>query len=414
MSYKITREPDITHESIRRNAQRWLTIMRYGEYGVIIQPQDDCEYRVDQIIQDSKLLKEVLGPYYRKYLFGYVPVDKKQLMTVIKETLVVICVERKIEIPEESSSVKKLIDYVGKKGYEIGLFIARIDDLLTEPGFQTLLELEYLLENTLNFSVIVFSEEDITHPKYSTLVDKCSLLFDHIIKFPLYSEKDCRQFIRYNNSMWNMKLPKKLENQIIMECGGYLWLISHLQRFIRDNPNASIEDALQDEGLLLKLENIFQKFTPRQQELMIKTHDDLLSDGDRKTHEYKYLISIKFIKENGQKPLMGIPLLSLVIEKEKSLRQIELREGKFFIAHNPIDALLTDGERKFLTLLLIKQRKIVTRDELAKKLWGGGWEEKYSDWAIDKLAFRLRKKLTQLGLKNELLKTVKRKGFLLG
>lgn len=414
MSYKITRISDITEASIWENARKWLTIIRYGEYGVVIQPQDDCEYRVDQIINNPKILKEFLGPYYRKYLLKYVPIDNKGLTEAIMEELLAVCSERKFAIPKDLTKLKEIIDFIGKKGYEIGFFLSRINTLLEEPDFHSLLELEYLLENTLNLFVVVFSEKDLTHPKYRTLVDKCSLLFDHVSKFPLYSEADIRQFIKYNNSMWKMKLPKKLENQIIDSCGGYLWLISHIQRYVRDNPHSSIGDALKDEALLLKLESIFLKFTPKEQELILKSAEKSLTDADRQTHEYKYLNSIKMIRERNGYPTLGIPILSLIVEKEKNLRKIELREDKIFISGREIDGFLTNNEKNFLTLLISRQKKIILRDTLAKKLWGDSWEERYSDWAIDRLAYRVRRKMTQLGINEKLLKTVKRKGFIFG
>lgn len=414
MSYKPTIITDITEATILDNARKWLNIIRYSEYGVVIQPQDDCEYRVDQIINNPKILKKILGPYYRKYLFGYVPLDKKGLMESIKESILSICQERKICIPENIISIKKIVDFIGEKGYEVGLFLSRINAYLEEPDFKTFFELEYLLENTLNFSVIIFSEKDLTHPKYKVLVDKCSLLFDHISIFPFYSREDAKQFIKYNNSMWSMTLSKKLEDQIIDSCGGYLWLISHIQRFIRDNPDYLFADTLKDKSLLMKLESILVKFTVQEQELILRTYDGLITDFDKQTHEYKYLLSIRMIKEISGKPSLGIPLLALIAEKEKNLKNIELRNDRIFVSGSEIVDFLTKNEKKFLMLLLSRQRKTILRDELAKKIWGDSWEEKYSDWAIDRLAFRLREKMKKLGINEKLLKTVKRKGFIFG
>jgi DNA-binding winged helix-turn-helix (wHTH) protein len=211
-----------------------------------------------------------------------------------------------------------------------------------------------------------------------------------------------------------MKLSKEMENKIIEACGGYLWLISHIQRYIRDNPSCSFEETYKDESLMIKLESIFSKFTAFEQELMLKAYDNLITDMDRQTHEYKYLLEIKMLKEKNKKTSLGIPLLSLIVEKEKSLRKIELKDDKIFVSGHEIDGFLTKNEKKLLTLLLSHQKKIVLRDTLARNLWGERWEDKYSDWAIDRLVYRLRKKMKQTGLNEKLLKTVKRKGFIFG
>lgn len=50
-------------------------------------------------------------------------------------------------------------------------------------------------------------------------------------------------------------------------------------------------------------------------------------------------------------------------------------------------------ELVLLKLLTEKQDQPVTRDELAQVLWGKLWQEKYSDWAIDKAVSRLRQNL---------------------
>src|SRR3989338_134639 len=293
----------------------------------------------------------MLGPYYSKYLMGYVPVDEKNLSEAIKEAVLDLAKTRNITIPKELVTAKDVINYIVKKGYEIGLFISRINKLLEEENYKSLLELEYLLENTLNFSVIVFSEQDLTHPKYRTIVDKCSLLFDHIEKFPLYDEKDSRQYIKYNNSMWSMKLSADMENRIIEECGGYLWLTSDLQRYVRDNSNTPIEKAFSDETLFIKLESIFGKFSAKEQELLVKVADLLLTRTDKQTHEYRYLAEIRMIKEKEGQTFLGIPLLSRVIEKEKSMREIVMKDGKITISGRDVDGFLTDREKIFIQLL---------------------------------------------------------------
>src|SRR3972149_11989183 len=94
--------PVITPETTLENAHRWLNIIRFGESGTVIQPQDDCEYRVLEIINNRKLLKTMLGPYYKKYLLRYLPIDQKDLQKSIHEALVELCREKNI------GSLKKL------------------------------------------------------------------------------------------------------------------------------------------------------------------------------------------------------------------------------------------------------------------------------------------------------------------
>src|SRR3989344_4047809 len=75
----------LTEEALEADARRWLNIIRYHESGTIIQLQNDAVYRVNQLINDKKLLKKILGKYYRKYLLGYISLSENNLLKVIEE-----------------------------------------------------------------------------------------------------------------------------------------------------------------------------------------------------------------------------------------------------------------------------------------------------------------------------------------
>lgn len=414
MVYIPTKEPPISSETTLVNAKQWLNIIRYGEYGTVIQLQDDCEYRVQDIIDNPKILKSTLGPYYRKYLLKYVPVDHKDLKESIKETLIALTKERKIKIDKDISSLSilEIVKQIASKGFEIGLFISRISHLLDEPEHKSLIELEYLLEHCKNFSVIVFFEKDITHDQYKLLTDKCSLIFDNVYKYPLYEQKNSLQFIKYHEEMWQLKLTPSGEDEIVRLCGGYLWLISHLMRYFRDNPHGKIENAITNEMLLRKLESIWFKFTDAEKRIFYKVANKSLEDEDRLTQEYKYLSAIRIIIGENGKTALGLPLLNLVIEKEQDLNELQFKDGIIYAKGIDIAGQLTPYENRFLQELLKNQRKIISRDQVARMLWENKWEDKYSDWAIDRLAYRLRQKIKTLGINDKFIKTVKRKGFI--
>lgn len=70
---------------------------------------------------------------------------------------------------------------------------------------------------------------------------------------------------------------------------------------------------------------------------------------------------------------------------------------------------LTFTEEKAVNLFLSKLDKLVTRDEIAKALWGSQWLEKYSEYMIDKTVYRLRKKI----LDTYQVITLKKRGYIL-
>lgn len=408
--------PPITTKTTMENAKKWLNIIRFGESGTVIQLQDDCEYRVLEIINNRKILKSILGLYYRKYLLKYIPIDLKDLHKAIKDALIELCVERRIDTEKKLAKLanKKILSKIAKKGYEVGLFISHISPLLIKRNLQPLIDLELLIRTSKNLSVIVFSEVDITCDRYHLLADKCSFLFDHFLIYPMYGEKDAKQFIAHYNYHWRFSLSKKTIGQITHACGGYLWLIHQAQRTLRDNPTFTIQQALSSELMIKKLEVIWTKFIKKEKNIIRKVYFENIQELDTLTHEYKYLKSIRVIKEINGKTKLGIPLLSQIIEKENRLNKFQVRNNYIFIGEKEITSNLSRKERAFLYLLLSSKRKIVSRDKVAQTIWGKDWEEKYSDWAIDRLVYRIRKKFKTLGMDKNLLKTAKKKGFVFG
>lgn len=406
----------ITPETTMDNARRWLNIIRFGESGTVIQLQDDCVFRVLDIIINGKILRQILGPYHRKYILKYISIDENDLNETIKNTLIQVCLERRISSNHLLNKLTngRILTILSDAGYDIGIFLSHISSFLKKNNYQPLIDLEQLTRTNKNLSIIVFSEIDITHEKYKTLVYKASFLFDHIIKYPLYDEKDSRQFIKYYCHQWVFSLSEIAINEIISACGGYLWLIHQAVRNLRDNKNMTVRDALTSELMITKLESIWSKFTDREKVLLKKIIYRSIQNTDTLTHEYKYLLDIKIIKETPDGVNLSIPLFSLIAEKENKLNEVQIRNDRILIGEKDITPDLSKTEKIALALLINDKKKVVSRDKIAQTIWGNEWEEKYSDWAIDRLMHRLRIKLHSLCIDEKLLKTIKKKGFIFG
>lgn len=414
MQVKTRQIPSISKETTQRNAFQWLNIIRYRESGSIIQLQEDCDFRIDEILNNKILLKRILGPNFHDYLLAQIHLDGKNLLWEIKEKIILLCENNRFKNFQNLSnlSLTKILSKIDKTGYHIGLFITNTKQLFNNNNYAQLFELEHLLRTTRGLSVIVFTEIDITRSNFNDLADKCSSLFTHIIKYPLYLEKEANQFINYNLKLWNMKLSIRLRKEIVDQCGGYLWLIRQALRIVRDNPKAGFADIFSHQLMVKKIEVIWEKFTADEKKLLKAAANSVLTADDKLTAQYHYLKTINVLKEKQGSVSLGIPLLAQVIQKEIKANEIYLQGEKVFSDGKDLTYHLTPNEIKLLRLLLKNKGSLVARDIIAQALWEDSWEDKYSDWAIDKLINRLRSKLLQLEIDKQRLKTVKRKGII--
>ena len=73
---------------------------------------------------------------------------------------------------------------------------------------------------------------------------------------------------------------------------------------------------------------------------------------------------------------------------------------------------LSKGELDTFNILYNKVGEIVSREEMAKVKWKEDADEKYSDWAIDQIIYRLRSKLKKHKVQYRII-TKKGRGFIL-
>lgn len=91
--------------------------------------------------------------------------------------------------------------------------------------------------------------------------------------------------------------------------------------------------------------------------------------------------------------------------------KFELAHGQIRLDQQTITSQFSHHQQVLLRSILEKPGKVVTRDTLAKKLWGKRWYDKYSDWYLDQLAYSTRKKLKKLWVDPKTIMTDKKAGF---
>ncbi|MDP2861052.1 MAG: helix-turn-helix domain-containing protein, partial [bacterium] len=93
-------------------------------------------------------------------------------------------------------------------------------------------------------------------------------------------------------------------------------------------------------------------------------------------------------------------------------RIFEEKDNRIFVYKKPVDTL-SPTEKEVLGKLLEKRNCLVSFDEIGEVIWKEKAEENFSPWAIAKTIWRIRKKLEGLGVDGSVIKTWRKKGYLL-
>ncbi len=194
-------------------------------------------------------------------------------------------------------------------------------------------------------------------------MDKAIFRNLHIIK-PLNREDSCRLLESYN-LRFGIDLSKDKLDKIYELSNGHSGLIKTLALEAYSN-----KINLNDVDSLLNNLAIVSRL-----ELLI--HDVLENIGEEYINQNSLLLeNLGFVQSKE----FFSPLLKIYFERKY------LKDRTFEIS-------LSANEQKVFNVLKSNRGKAVSRDEAAKGLWGDELLEKYSDWAIDQLISRLRKKI---------------------
>jgi hypothetical protein len=369
---------------------------------------------MEDILSNKARQRDVFGDENQNIILGYVSVGKKHLIPEIRSQMFELSTKKGIHLPENlGDDLFELFKVLKTNKLHIGLFLFGFSsDMKDEKIFHELYDLDHFIKASGCLSVILFSTTDLSHPDYVSLMDNASSLYQNVHKYQLYEERDVDEFISWKCKTWGVNLDREVQDMIKYQCGGYLWLASHMLRIARDTGSINIDALAEDDVFRHKLLCIWNKLSPVEQELLTYLEEDCLGEKDSKTHEFRYLESIGLVRKNGHgKRALRIPVLKQVMASGQKYGKVTIKAGKLYYNEKNVTEHYSDSEISILKIMLDNEGDIVSRDSIAQAIWGKYWERRYSDWSIDSTIYRLRNKLKIIGLDKLSIKTVKSRGF---
>lgn len=192
------------------------------------------------------------------------------------------------------------------------------------------------------------------------------------VKFiPVISDKLLHDYIIQRTVDFDKKIPSEKTVEISRNTGGLLTLTKEA---IRSYPN--------DGQIDVKFKSIWNQLPKLYQEyLKSKSYDSEI-----------------------KKQLTSLGIINLTIFKQKEI----------LVATNPqkfVEDALSDKDKKIFKLFISQKNKLVTKDQIAQAIWGDNYNEFYSDWTLDQIISRFRKRINTFGIDSQSLVTIKGRGY---
>jgi arginine repressor len=231
---------------------------------------------------------------------------------------------------------------------------------------------------------------------------KYSSLLHNTIDKPYFSPEIAQAWLKKNAKDLGIEIKSAKDIDYVLSiCGGVPFLIKNFLRCTNHHKN--FQETFEGEAFKEMVEIFWHKLT-NQEQLVLKTlaYQNKLLEIPKVTKHLKDFNLIKDNKVNGK----WIELI-----KEISNPKFKVEQGKIFWDEVDFTDRFTDNEKQILMSLIELNGEILDRDAIAHIIWGKHASSEFSAWAIDQNISRLRRKLEGLGIRKNVIKTIKKKGL---
>lgn len=387
---------------------KWLKVIKRGEnISLLFFPKIYRILYAKQLIDNAELQQKILGDKNR-YSFIILNLDSSKIND-INSLNQYLASKLNEEISSTPKTFDKWISYYEKRRHRLIVFVPEAD-LFLEDQSKHILDLLSRLADKYQHLIQIVSmfAVDITHPMFVKLLPSSTILYQNIHYYPLYTKEDTSEFIDYLSKKWNFELELKMKDKIISEYGGHWWFVKEVVRQIATGDHDPF--AIR-EGIKFRMQTVYDLLLPTEQKVLEKliTNKDL---NKEEQHSLDYLKKMRFIDPQNQ--IIGVRFRIFLNELLiTGIGSLELNDGRITLNQIPLHHFFSRQEYRVMKYLLGKKNQVVTRDEIAKCIWPLNTENYYSDWAIDQVILRLRKRMTQLSITPKILKSVRGKGYIL-
>lgn len=436
----------VTPETLHAYAASIFTPIRNGESVTTVWPPMAGRRLWNKfIIEHTSLFSEEL-PNFEKYLLVYVePLDLTEeslsgYLQLIGSSLCSMVKQKGIELSKEYSDVflngessyskllselRSMIHEVVQKGYEVVLFFGEFDELdfANTIFYHNLKSLWSNLYPGLHY-IFLMRERVTRDENVEQWGELNEVILQNTLYLPLLNEKDTDYLFDQFSKSYGVEVSSDLKKRLLDLCGGHPYLLKVCFRVLgkNDYKSLSLEEVETLIGEYYEIKSVARGILNVRSENE-KTILRKIAVGDQLTdienlNSLEFLVSIGMIAKKDSRYVLFSHIFRQALltskdhkptTKERSFEYVS-ENNEILLEGSTIEEKFTHQEYMILCEFLKSQGKLMTRDDIGAVLWGQESYEKYSDWAIDQLMSKLRKKLGDLKVKEKLV-TIRGKGY---
>jgi DNA-binding winged helix-turn-helix (wHTH) protein len=387
---------------------------------------------INGYICEQTILKNIFKDLYNKTIFVYVDPDEI-LETSNTHYLELIYNSLKKEL--EKKKIKSNTNHDHN-------YLLKIKDTLSEivnQGWRVVFILNDL-EFTMNLSPSIFMNlETIMAIDKSKIVylflTTINLLDESILKqlhnlkyaitrnvryFPLFDKISSASIIDNIAKKFKINSSEKINTLLMDLCGGHPQLLKYATYLLYETADVDTKNIkkvqtylLSNDRLKIICADIWNCLSIKEKELLnnIVITGNILSSQHE---EMKYLFNLGLISKINNKYKVFGQIFEEFIKNKLPITKLKYDQqlDKLYYGNKSCEDKFTYQEFKLLIHFIMHENEIVSRDQVAEVMWGKHlYEEKYSDYSIDKIISTIRKKLDIIGFPSQNLITLKKRGF---
>jgi hypothetical protein len=385
--------PSVPLSTAQSMLSQWLLIMKRKENALIVfSPKGGAYRRIEQLLLWKSLQKKILGSSVIRYCF-----HSFSLLPYSHATLADI--SQKI-VSEVKKKNKNALHY---------FLLYDADTWFTDHRIDIFVGLSELTEAHSDIRILLYCEKNITNSAYRHLLTDKTTLAQNILIHPLYSRSDMDYFIDDICKHWGMTISKTVKTGILDTVGRQTWLIKEAMRLYQARGISPSENLLSEPSMHVKVSALWDDFSTKEQLLLKGIANNEPIEYSSSNEELHHLLRLEILKQESDNSVScTIPLLLAYIHEQASAYRLSIRDEKLYLDTKPLSSELSKKEYTIVYTLISSQNTIVKRQTLAQLLWPNN---EYSDWSLDQLISRVRRKIQKLGVNSNQLVTHKKIGF---